>query len=197
MRPFYYPDCVHTRRHGPSGYKHYNGYRDWLRDEFLFRCVYCLKREQWGTLKASYAIDHFLPQVIYPDLELEYDNLLYSCASCNAAKGDEIVPNPCECMLKEHVVISEDGSIQGADKEASRLISKLGLDDPEYREFRKLLIGIVALAKNDLTFLTQVLKFPDNLPNLGRSRPRSNSRPDGIHQSCYARRLRGELPETY
>ena len=39
---FDYPAPQEKRRHGPSGYRNYESYRPWLRDEFDFRCVYCL-----------------------------------------------------------------------------------------------------------------------------------------------------------
>src|SRR5205814_9068910 len=38
------------------------------RDEFTFRCVYCLLREQWGLVRGTFAIDHFLPVAIHPEL---------------------------------------------------------------------------------------------------------------------------------
>ena len=47
--PFSYPAAAHVRRHGPQGYADYPSYLPWLRDEFSFRCVYCLLREQWGS----------------------------------------------------------------------------------------------------------------------------------------------------
>src|SRR6266702_8310460 len=59
--PFIYPSATHVRRHGPAGYADHAGYRPWLRDEFSFRCVYCLLREQWGQMRGGHAIDHFLP----------------------------------------------------------------------------------------------------------------------------------------
>lgn len=37
-----YPANSHERRHGPLGYVDYKSYKPWLRDEFTFRCVYCL-----------------------------------------------------------------------------------------------------------------------------------------------------------
>ena len=46
-RLFAYPRELHERRHGPLGYLDYGDYRPWLRDEFQFRCVYCLCRERW------------------------------------------------------------------------------------------------------------------------------------------------------
>jgi hypothetical protein len=42
---FDYPEPKADRRHGPAKYTSYEYYRPWLRDEFAFRCVYCLKRE--------------------------------------------------------------------------------------------------------------------------------------------------------
>lgn len=47
MIPFEYPSAPLVRRHGPVGYLDYSSFRPWLRDEFGFRCVYCLRREQW------------------------------------------------------------------------------------------------------------------------------------------------------
>ncbi len=42
---FDYPEPRLERIHGPAGYSTYESFRPWLRDEFTFRCVYCLKRE--------------------------------------------------------------------------------------------------------------------------------------------------------
>ena len=51
--PFEYPSSPHRRRHGPLGYADYASFRPWLRDEFSFRCVYCLLRER-GELPTTY-----------------------------------------------------------------------------------------------------------------------------------------------
>ena len=80
---FEYPKQLHSRRHGPDGYRDYESYRDWLRDEFMFRCVYCLDREQWNGREAGFHIDHFIPVAMNESRRLDYDNLLYACASCN------------------------------------------------------------------------------------------------------------------
>jgi 5-methylcytosine-specific restriction endonuclease McrA len=68
------------------GYADYASYRPWLRDEFSFRCVYCLLREQWGRVRGAYDIDHFLPVVNHVGLALDYENLVYACTTCNTAK---------------------------------------------------------------------------------------------------------------
>ena len=71
MSAFDYPTAPHTRKHGPSGYATYAAYRPWLRDEFTFRCVYCLAREQWGRVTGEFGVDHFQPQTTSPQQALD------------------------------------------------------------------------------------------------------------------------------
>jgi hypothetical protein len=197
--PFNYPAAPHVRRHGPRGYADYESFRPWLRDEFAFRCVYCLSREAWGPLKGSYALDHFLPMATRPDLALEYDNLLYGCVSCNLSKGNLETPHPLSSLLATTVKITKNGEILGTTPPARELIDLLGLNRPRWCEFRALWIGIVRLAEHHEPALSrQLLGYPTNLPDLSSLRPpEGNNRPDGIAQSHFARRERGELPETY
>lgn len=81
---FAYPASRKHRRHGPRGYARYDGYRPWLRDDFAFRCAYCLVREQWGRVTGEFDIDHFQPQSLRFDLAADYENLVYSCRRCKA-----------------------------------------------------------------------------------------------------------------
>ena len=83
MTAFTYPTEPHLRRHGPHGYADAASYRPWLRDEFAFRCVYCLVRAQWLKLRGTFSVEHFLPIASYPDDRLSYDNLPYGCSACN------------------------------------------------------------------------------------------------------------------
>jgi hypothetical protein len=197
--PFTYPAAPHQRRHGPQGYADYSSYLPWLRDEFSFRCVYCLLREQWGRGRGIYAIDHFLPVAHYPTKVTDYDNLLYACATCNIAKGARAVPDPLAVLTTPAVRVAEDGTIHTDTVEAARLIELLGLDSPQFTEFRMLWIGIVALAaRHDPELHSRLMRYPDDLPDLGRLQPPgSNCRPDGVRSSARMRRERGELPSVY
>jgi len=56
---FDYPPAPLVRIHGPQGYARYELYRAWLRDEFAFRYVYCLSREQWGRVTGEFDLDPF------------------------------------------------------------------------------------------------------------------------------------------
>lgn len=197
--PFAYPVLPLARRHGPRGYADHLGFRPWLRDEFTFRCAYCLRREQWGTVRGTFAVDHFVPAAVRPDLTTDYNNLVYACATCNLVKSDRELPDPAEVLLRDDVRVADDGTIEGDTPDARRLIRVLGLDDPEFTEFRLLWIGIVALAaRHDTDLLRRVLGFPADLPDLGALKPPDgNARPEGVAASHFERRVRGELPDTY
>ncbi len=197
--PFIYPPTPHVRRHGPVGYADHASYRPWLRDEFSFRCVYCLLREQWGRVGGLFDVDHFLPVANRPDLAAEYDNLLYACTTCNLAKRDQEIPDPLTVLTSANVQVSEDGRLHTESGVAACLIEILGLDTDDAVEFRMTWIGIVALAADSNPNLRRKLMgFPDDLPDLRRLRPPGgNIRPEGVNASWHARRKWGDLPETY
>jgi len=75
----------------------------------------------------------------------------------------------------------------------------LGLDSEQSTEFRMLWLGIIALADaSDPELFQRLMGFPANLPDLARLRPPDgNVRPDGIHESYFAKRRNGVLPATY
>jgi hypothetical protein len=177
--PFTYPGQRHLRRHGPQGYADHESYRPWLRDEFAFRCVYCLIRENWRPFQGVYALDHFLPVTARPDLAVEYDNLLYACVSCNLGKGSLQTPDPLVSLIDPEVTVSSDGEIHGQTAEARKLIELVGLNRPRLREFRELLIRMIGLAAlHDQGLFRRLLGYPDDLPNLSSLRPpQGNARP--------------------
>jgi hypothetical protein len=78
LQPFAYPSERHVRRHGPRGYANPQHFKPWLRDEFEFRCVYCLIRERWHPDgDAGFGVEHLRPQSKSPGLAAEYDNVLF------------------------------------------------------------------------------------------------------------------------
>lgn len=198
-QPFTYPVTVHIRKHGPCGYTDYGSYRDWLRDEFSFRCVFCCKRERWDLMTGIWDIDHFVPQYISPDRKLDYENLLYVCHTCNLVKSKKIAPDPCEIAFGACVEVHEDGSIAALNDNGQTLIDTLKLDNDDHRKYRRLIIATLrSLAIHDTQVYTLWMRYPDDLPDLrALEPPAGNTRPDGINDSFFARRTRGELPEIY
>lgn len=157
-----------------------------------------MHREQWGKARSAYALDHFLPQAFHPEHALRYENLLYSCSSCNAAKGAQEIPNPATVLTTGDVWVNENGVIVARTTAARRLVRKLGLDAADYTEFRLLWINILALAKQyDAELYTKLVGYPADLPDLSGLRPAGNTRPEGVQQSSFARRAVGTLPTTY
>lgn len=203
--PLEYPADVHVRRHGPRGYVDPQRYKPWLRDEFTFRCVYCLCRERWCPEgEDAFSVEHYRPRSLAPDEVCHYDNLLYTCCRCNASKRDlGHVLNPAEVLLADHLKIVNDGTIRGLTDEGWDLIGVCQLDRRNLTEFRRGIFDVLRML-NDLTddarrtVLQRYFGFPSNLPRLSTLRPpQGNSRPEGIASSFYERRKRGQLADTY
>ena len=205
VKPFHYAGSPHVRRHGPHGYAEPQRYKPWLRDDFQFRCVYCLCRERWcPDGEDSFSVEQFRPRAWAAGEICDYDNLLYTCCRCNAAKRDLTgVLDPAQVALAEHLEILDDGRIYGLTEDGRDLISVCQLDRPNLTEFRRGILdvlrsleGLGAVARGQV--LRRYFGFPSNLPRLAALRPPGgNSRPEGIQSSFHERRDRGELPEFY
>ncbi len=199
MKPFAYPQAPHSRRLGPQGYKNYESYRPWLRDEFSFCCVYCLTRERWGKGAFEFQVDHLEPQNLSTLGILDYDNLVYACATCNHMKADVAgMPDPCDIAYAQCLRVNKNGTITALNDQGRLLIRVLRLDNKENTEFRRLILEIVKLAqKKKSSVFSYLMGFPDDLPDLAKKQPPHNTRPQGIVESFLARRKKNDLPEIY
>jgi hypothetical protein len=202
---FEYPDTPHVRRHGPQGYTDYHSFKPWLRDDFTFRCTFCLTRERWyPNGHAAFSVDHLVPQILAPERICEYDNLVYACSRCNWYKqAARPVLDPCEQAYGEHLRILDDGTIEGLSIEGKKLIAVLRLDHPTLTESRQLILDTLCMtASASVPEARRVqhllLSFPDDLPDLKTLRPLGgNTRPEGVQESYLALRERGQLPAAY
>src|SRR5208337_1423939 len=113
-RVFHYAVGPVPRRHGPRGYADYRLYKPWLRDEFCFRCVYCLCREQWEPNGQDvFSVEHIEPQTTHPERAGDYDNLLYACSVCNACRREEPLPfDPCAEPMAAHLQTLPNGTLE-------------------------------------------------------------------------------------
>ena len=190
--PFCYATRPHVRKHGPAGYRKWEYYREWLRDEFNFICVYCLRREVWGRRRAQWVVEHIIPRTTAPELELEYTNLVYSCVSCNSAKSAQAIPDPCRHAYDDLVFVTNDGCIHARKPEGKRLIRVAALDSPDAIHWRKETIQIFRmLQKHEPAVYRARLEIPEDLPDLLNIRPApdTNSKPDGIENCHFQQRL--------
>ena len=199
MIGFEYQTSPHLRRHGPVGYRDYSSYRDWLRDEFTFRCVYCLHREQWYSRNGTFHIEHFVPVTADPAGKCEYSNLLYACATCNEAKKDILgVPDPCAVAFHDCIRITADGHVDALNDSGEKLRQVLLLNSASNVRYRlRLMRTLEAQRTNDAALYWEYMGFPEDLPDLREKRVPDNTKP-GSAASCYfALRERGELPAIY
>jgi len=199
--PFAYPAQPHIRRHGPMGYPKHGMYRNWLRDEFIFRCVYCLRRETWGTLKKDWQIDHVIPQSISDEGILDYDNLVYACGPCNHTKSNRLVPDPCKVAYGGCLDVDRNGEIHAINNNSGgvTLIETIGIDGEEYNEFRQVIFELRDELPVGGKAYWRLFGYPTNLPDLAKEPkpPGGNKRPKGIRESWYEKSKRGRLPRYY
>ena len=197
VQPYAYPPNAHQRRHGPAGYADYKSYRPWLEDEFSFRCVYCLKRMVWAPTDI-WAVDHLTPQHEAPHLECDYDNLVFACQFCNLRKGPNRVPDPCQVAYGACLRVERDGTITALNDSGRRLEKVLRLNHRCHVEGRREMIHLLSvLAEHDKAEFERLMGFPTQLPDLEKTKPPHNRRPQGILESHFAKRQRGELPAVY
>ncbi len=198
-RIFAYPTETHQRRHGPQGYTSYESYREWLRDEFAFRCVFTLIREEWISRKANFDIDHFEPQASSTDLRCDYDNLLYVTHRTNLVRGRRALPDPGKVAIGDCISVDpESGEIRTLNEIGAKLVRVLKLDSVDATAERLKWLKILrSLAISDAKQFRMRIGYPTELRDLSKKRVEGNSRPNGISDSAYARRNSGTLPDWY
>ena len=181
------------------GYSDHRQYHNWLRDEFSFRCVYCLRRETWLTLRADWQIDHFVPKSRHPQGALDYDNLVYACSTCNHSKAAHLAPDPCGVAYGACVRINEIGEIHALNDDGINLIETLGLDDEDYCEMRRAIFELLEELRVGGKAYCRWFGYPSNLPDLSKEPkpPGGNKRQGGIRESSFEKANRGELPKYY
>src|SRR5580704_16123593 len=141
---FQYPQQAHVRRHGPLGYVTYQSYKPWLRDEFQFRCIYCLWRERWLSVgEDAFSVEHLHSRAEAPDRICDYENLVYACCRCNSVKTDaHCVLDPCQQAYGEHLEILADATIQGLTAQGRELIEICQLARPRITQARQRLLDL-------------------------------------------------------
>ncbi|MBI5544703.1 MAG: HNH endonuclease [Deltaproteobacteria bacterium] len=113
MNPFRYPTKQHRRRERPPATNNYHDFKPFLRREFERKCIYCRLPD---TLRgeSNFAVEHFKPKDLFPELLTVYSNLFYVCSSCNRRKWNiwpaakeikqgRFFPNPCANVMDKHI----------------------------------------------------------------------------------------------
>ena len=192
---FDYPSTF-TAKYAPWGYSRYASYKDWLRDEFGFRCVYCLTREKWcPTGHRDFAVEHIAPKVSNKKMSTVYENLAYSCHLCNSLKGTKLTINPRVNPFGNHLAVNPDGTINGTTPQGRKMILLLGLDDPERNALRKRYIDIYNAFQNPslntsqfvIDLYNDVFGYPVPMPDLKAKNPLGLKNKKSVNRCCYQR----------
>jgi hypothetical protein len=204
--PFAYPTERLVRRYAPEGYTDYASFKPWLRDEFTFRCVFCLLRERMVEPAGQdiFSVEHLLPRSTHPHLTCDYANLVYACLKCNSNKSDQgPVLDPCRTAYGNHLSVASDGTIRATSRDGRKLVRLVRLDREELTEFRGRVLRLAEAAERQprsllaRELLPALLGFPSDMPDIRRLRPPTNRKPDSPNDCYFARRERGALPERY
>lgn len=145
--PKWYTDYI--KESGVKSYKQlYSKKRRQLRIELIEEqhklCAYCC-----GKLNVDYSlIEHIKPQSKYPELTLNYNNMVASCkgykkenSSCGIKKqaiyDEEKFISPLEKDVEENFRYLPNGTIEGLNERAKYTIDVLGLNSHNLRMARK------------------------------------------------------------
>ncbi len=141
-------------------------------------CCYCNMR----ILQDDSHIEHFRPRSRFPEVELEYENLLASCQlkakrreplRCGKRKAawfdDALMISPLQKDCESRFRFTADGAIYPADDDdpaAKETIERLGLDNYELRDRRlkridAVLVDIDKLKPDEIRKLIQEFERPD------------------------------------
>ena len=206
--PFAYPIVPHTPSHGPAGYADAASYKPWLRDDFAFRCAYCLMRERWDPSPSGHAgfgVDHVQARAVAGELVADYANLVYACNMCNSMKGTAPLPlQPRSAAFGLHVRVGPDGAIEALTEPGQAFLELFGLDSPgrDSLRFDKLVILRSKQTHPDDADIDHIFRrafgYPDDLPDLSVLRPPGGNAVAGSEErSHFARWSRGELEAVY
>ena len=208
LDPFAYPSVPRAPLHAPAGYRDPSSYKPWLRDDFAFRCLYCLVRERWHARPLghdSFGVAHVIGRAAATDLTTDYANLVYSCNACNYLKGEKPLPvDPLADPLGHHLAVGDDGSVVALTARGGELISLFDLNDANRVASRREKLDIirVKVAEPHDPVIDRIFRrafgYPDDLPDLAALRPPGGNAHAGSEAaSHFARRARGELPAVY
>lgn len=111
------------------------------------KCCYCECKV--GPGEREMHVDHFKPKSIYPDLVVEWENLLPSCPHCNKEKSShdtktEPIVNPVEDDPREFFYLKDYRyyCFDNADTSiARRTLGVLSLNDSTENVYKRYLIG--------------------------------------------------------
>jgi hypothetical protein len=164
----------HIRTLQPPEFNIYRKFKEWVRKEFFYNCIYCNANEPERGSKSNFAVEHYLPKGVaqFKHLETEYSNLYYACSVCNGYKGTyyangfvkllgKVIVNPCDHDIDLHID-KRQYKWQGISTEGQFTVSKLRLDSKANQtriKDREVILQIIKVFEDQLQILKDSLKI--------------------------------------
>ena len=151
------------------GYPEKNDLREALVSEQRGLCCYCTKRIKPHSQDMK--IEHWKCQANYPDLQLDYSNMLGSCSGitdldrhCDTSKGDQNLkwnPANLEHRIEDRIQYRSDGTVEGKTDDSGRQIN----EEFNYQVNNVLNLNVKRLMNNRKVVYEEVLKWWQSTPN--------------------------------
>lgn len=136
-----------SRRQSVPQFNAYQPYKQYLREDFQYCCVYCAIHENEYGGPRGFTVEHFRPKSIFAHLVNDYQNLLYGCNVCNPFKGNDWPSDnplldgvgyldPCEHDYDDHFRLHEF-EIEGLTRPAMYMIERLHLNRRQLIKLRQ------------------------------------------------------------
>lgn len=162
--------ALFARRENPPAKSNYRDYKPFLRKDFLVRCAYCERTEDYLGGEEAFEVEHLKPKSKFPDLICSYDNLYYVCRGMqrtqvgNLAVGDSArgqrFADPCmEDPYVHHLRELEDGGVQELTECGIYSSGHIRLGRDALRKWRRLRTE----ARQDLPKLAAVARFLEQI----------------------------------
>jgi hypothetical protein len=163
--------ALFLRTQSPPNYSRSRQYKHFLRLDFLKRCAYCERPEEYMGGEDAFEVEHFRPRRKFPQLDCVYANLYYACGGCNGHKWETW---PSESQLAEgmrfadpceedpylhHILETGDGGVQGATPCGAYTTAHIRLNRLDVSKWRRLRAQALA----DLPLLNNLARSLEQL----------------------------------
>jgi TIGR02646 family protein len=160
----------------------YHKYKDKLKDHLLYEqrnlCCYCMKSIDHENCH----IEHFKPQSKFPDLTLDYGNMMLSCngitnhyENCGHKKADwyeeEVTISPLDSDCEKNFNYTIDGRILPNNPDAKETIEVLELDSYLLQRARQTAIEYSGFFEEDIDETKEELIRFYKTPSRGKLPP--------------------------
>ncbi|MEK0267138.1 HNH endonuclease [Stenotrophomonas rhizophila] len=127
----------------------YKQWKDIVRHECKYQCVYCAINEgSFGGVR-NFHLDHYRPKKLFVALENVIANIFYACSICNSFKGADwpgepeldfsncCYPDPSKVDYSTILIEDDSGAVQSALVSGKYIVERLYINRPQMVMLRR------------------------------------------------------------